>query len=159
MVSVVFVCLGNICRSPTAEGVFRKLVEREGLRGVIGVDSAGTAAYHVGESPDGRSQEAARRRGIDISRQRARKFTPADFRKFDYVLAMDRENHRNLKSVCPPGEKHKLFLFLEFAPDLNRQDVPDPYYGGGQGFEVVLNLTEDASQGLLAHIRQNHDLS
>ncbi len=156
MAKVLFVCMGNICRSPTAEGVFRHLVEGEGLGGQIMVDSAGTHAYHVGEPPDRRAQAAARRRGVDLSRQRARKAKSGDFKQFDYVLAMDRDNHAELAAICPPGEEHRLKLFLDFAPELDTGDVPDPYYGGGRGFEVVLDMVEKASQGLLDHIRQNH---
>ncbi len=155
-VNVVFVCLGNICRSPTAEGVFRAVVERHGLGRRIGVDSAGTAAYHVGESPDSRAQAAARRRGFDLSAIRARKATKGDFKRFDYVLAMDRENRAALSRICPPGEEHRLSLFLDYAPHLGRRDVPDPYYGGGNGFELVLDLIEAAAEGLLADIRENH---
>ncbi|HEC90614.1 MAG TPA: low molecular weight phosphotyrosine protein phosphatase [Alphaproteobacteria bacterium] len=147
--------MGNICRSPSAEGVFRGLVESEGLERTIGVDSAGTHAYHNSEPPDPRSMEAARRRGIDISRQRARRAHPVDFQRFDYVIAMDRENYAHLATVCPPGEEHRLKLFLDFAPELERQDVPDPYFGGSGGFEVVLDLIEAAAKGLLEHIRNN----
>ncbi len=155
LINVLFVCMGNICRSPSAEGVFRGLLKSEGLEGNIGVDSAGTHAYHTGEPPDRRSIEAAGRRGIDIDRQRARKAHAIDFRRFDYVLAMDRENHADLAAICPPGEEHRLRLFLDFAPELGRQDVPDPYFGGGRGFEVVLDLIEAAAKGLLQHIRNN----
>jgi protein-tyrosine phosphatase len=156
MVRVLFVCLGNICRSPTAEGVFRHLVTREGLTDRIQIDSAGTAAYHVGNPPDPRSQEAARRRGVDLSMLRARQAVRDDFHAFDYVLAMDRENLDDLRRICPPGHESRLKLFLDFAPQAGRRDVPDPYYGGGQGFETVLDLVEAASHGLLAHIRENH---
>jgi len=156
LIKVVFVCLGNICRSPTAEGAFRALVEREGLAGRIAVDSAGTGAWHLGEAPDPRAQAAARRRGVDISGIRARKATKADFGAFDYVLAMDRDNLAALKKLCPPGEEHRLGLLLDYAPEAATRDVPDPYYGGGQGFERVLDLIETASRGLLAHIRKTH---
>ena len=152
----MFVCLGNICRSPTAEGVFRALVEREGLSEVIGVDSAGLGDWHVGDAPDPRAQAAARRRGINLSRHRARPTRPGDFTAFDYVLAMDTRNHADLSQMCPPGEEHRLGLFLDFAPDAGRRDVPDPYYGDAHGFDLVLDLTEKAAQGLLAHIRENH---
>ena len=155
-VNVVFVCLGNICRSPTAEGVFRAVVERHGLGRRIGVDSAGTGAYHVGEPADQRAQAAARRRGFDLSTIRARKATKGDFKRFDYVLAMDRENRAALSRICPPGEEHRLSLFLDYAPRLGRRDVPDPYYGGGDGFELVLDLIEAAAEGLLADIREKH---
>ena len=155
-VNVVFVCLGNICRSPTAEGVFRAIVEGHGLGPRIGIDSAGTGAYHTGEPADQRAQAAARRRGFDLSTIRARKATAGDFRRFDYVLAMDRENQAALSRICPPGEEHRLSLFLDYAPQLGRRDVPDPYYGGGNGFELVLDLIEAASEGLLADIREKH---
>ena len=156
MIRVLFVCLGNICRSPTAEGVFRDLVEREGLGDRIEIDSAGTAAYHVGNPPDGRSQEAARLRGIDLSTQRARQTQPEDMETFDYVLAMDDENHANLLSISPQGMEHKVQLFLDFGPGAPGQNVPDPYYGHGNGFDVVLDLIEAASIGLLADIRDKH---
>ena len=156
MVRVLFVCLGNICRSPTAEGVFRKVVERAGLLEHIEIDSAGTHAYHVDSPPDGRSQAAALRRGIDLSRLRGRRATRADFDQFEYVLAMDRENLSNLKAICPPGQEHKLALFLEYAPHRPEREVPDPYNGGERGFERVLDMIEEASQGLLEHLRKQH---
>ncbi|MGE5505737.1 MAG: low molecular weight protein-tyrosine-phosphatase [Actinomycetota bacterium] len=154
MVKVLFVCTGNICRSPTAEGVFRALVEREGLGGVIGVDSAATHGYHVGEPPDPRTCEAAGRRGVDLTCQRARQVSKADFDAFDLVLAMDRGHHGILSRLCPPGREGRLHLFLSFAPESGALDVPDPYYGGPQGFETVLDLIEAGSAGLLAHIRR-----
>lgn len=156
MVKVLFVCLGNICRSPTAEGVFRALLRREGLGDRIGVDSAGTHAYHVGEPPDTRAQAAARRRGVDISGLKGRKATAADFEKFDYVLAMDRSNHANLSAICPRGREDRLHLFLGFAPDLGVDEVPDPYYGGEDGFDTVLDMIEAAAEGLLDDIRRRH---
>ena len=155
MIKVLFVCMGNICRSPTADGVFKHLVEKAGLSEQIYIDSAGTHSYHIGHPPDSRSQAAALRRGIDLSDLRARKVKPEDFAEFDYVLAMDRDNYRDLQSICPPEQADKLHLFLEFAPNLDTREVPDPYYGRGQeGFEHVLDLIEVASQGLLADIRQ-----
>lgn len=156
MINVLFVCLGNICRSPTAEGVFEALVEKEGLGGQISIDSAGTGNWHAGSPPDRRAQAAARLRGIDLSRQRARQAKRDDFNRFDYVIAMDQDNHHDLFRLCPPGDEQKLYLFLEFAPALNRRDVPDPYYGGDGGFEGVLDMIEAAAQGLLADIRKNH---
>ena len=153
MVNVLFVCMGNICRSPTAHGVFQTLVEREGLAGAIRADSAGTHAYHVGEPPDPRARESAMRRGVDLSTQRARRVQAADFESFDYVLAMDRDNYDILERLCPAGHEHKLRLLLDFAPDLGVHEVPDPYYGGARGFERVLDLVEAAAQGLLADIR------
>jgi len=156
LVNVLFVCLGNICRSPSAEGVFRALVEHEGLAGRIAVDSAGTGDWHIGKHPDPRAQKAARRRGFDISGLHARQAGPEDFHRFDYVLAMDRENHADLAYFCPPGEDHRLALFLDFAPGIDLDDIPDPYYGGAEGFERMLDLIEIASRGLLAHIRETH---
>ena len=154
MVSVLFVCLGNICRSPTAEGIFRDLVEREGLSDKITIDSAGTHAYHVGEQPDRRAQAEAQRRGIDISGLRGRQARPQDFQTFDYVLAMDRSNHDNLMAICPLGSEDRLGMFLDFAPELGRRDVPDPYYDGG--FNKVYDMIEQAAQGLLSDIRTKH---
>lgn len=156
MIRVLFVCLGNICRSPTAEGVFRSVVKRAGLLAHIEIDSAGTHAYHVGAPPDARSQAAALRRGIDLSHLRGRRATPADFDQFEYILAMDRENLSHLRDICPPGLEDKLGLFLEYAANRNEREVPDPYYGGEHGFERVLDMIEDASEGLLAHLRQRH---
>ncbi|MBI1985476.1 MAG: low molecular weight phosphotyrosine protein phosphatase [Rhodospirillales bacterium] len=156
MVKVLFVCLGNICRSPTAEGVFRKLIEEHGLAEKIVVDSAGTGGWHVGEPPDGRAVKAAKRRGVDLSQIRARQATRGDFRRFDLIVAMDADNHATLARLCPKGEEHRLHLFLDFAAGLEGRDVPDPFYGGGDGFEAVLDMIERAAEGLLAHIREKH---
>ena len=156
MVKVLFVCLGNICRSPAAEGVFRTLLEREGLDGKITCDSAGTGAWHVGDPPDSRMTEAAAERGVDLSPLRGRKATAADFDRFDYVVAMDQNNYATLSRLCPPDYKGRLARLLEFAPQTGRREVPDPYYGGVDGFELVLDLIEEATQGLLADIRANH---
>ncbi len=156
MIRVLFVCMGNICRSPTAHGLFAQLVKEQNLGDRIVVDSAGTHAYHIGNSPDRRSQEAALRRGIDLSTLRARRVEAADFAAFDYVLAMDDENYQILARLCPPEAKAKLQLFLDYAPHLAEREVPDPYYGGEQGFERVLDMIDAASQGLLAHIRTRH---
>ena len=158
MVRVLFVCMGNICRSPSAEGVFLSLVEREGLVERIQIDSAGTHAYHVGEPPDSRAQSAALQRGIDISGQRARKVCREDFEHFDYVLPMDLSNYEILESIRPAGSRAVLRRFLDFAPDLPEEDVPDPYYGGPRGFARVLDLIEVAAEGLLREIRQRHGL-
>ena len=155
-VNVLFVCLGNICRSPTAEGVFRHLLREEGLDEQIVTDSAGTHAYHIGESPDTRAQETARQRGIDLSDLRGRKALAADFEKFDYILAMDSENYHNLLRICPAEQQGKLHMFLDFAPHLEETDVPDPYYGGASGFDRVFALVEHASRGLLEDIRKRH---
>lgn len=156
MIRVLFVCTGNICRSPTAEGVFRHLVAEHGLDGRIEVDSAGMYAYHVGEPPDERSQAAALRRGVDLSAQRARKVRPRDFDEFDLLLAMDRGHHAELMSIAPADAHGKVAMFLEFAPHLGAADVPDPYYGGGAGFEQVLDLIEGAAAALLDHIKTTH---
>ncbi len=157
-VSVLFVCMGNICRSPTAQGVFEYLVQDEGLAGHIHIDSAGTHAYHVGESPDRRAMEAASRRGIDMGTQRARRVSEVDFQRFDLVLAMDRDNYNDLLALCPAEQAGKIRLFLEFAPQAGSEEVPDPYYGGGTGFERVLDLVEQAARGLLMEIRQQYAL-
>jgi len=158
-VSVLFVCMGNICRSPTAQGVFERLVAEHRLADVIEIDSAGTHAYHVGDRPDERASAAALQRGIDLSSQKARRVSPEDFNRFDYVLAMDRDNYEILAASCPTELQSRIRLFLEFAPEeLLLREVPDPYYGGPSGFERVLDLIEEASEGLLAHIRQQHGL-
>jgi protein-tyrosine phosphatase len=152
-VRILFVCLGNICRSPTAEGVLRALAAREAPDLPLEVDSAGTADYHVGQPPDPRTRAAAARRGYDLSALRARTLDSADFERFDLILAMDRENLGALKRRAPSHAHERLRLFLEFAPDAP-EDVPDPYYGGPNGFEEVLDLVETATRGLLAHLRQ-----
>jgi protein-tyrosine phosphatase len=155
--SVLFVCLGNICRSPTAEGVFRHLLKQEGLVQAIRVDSAGTGAWHVGESPDRRSAAAARRRGVVLAGA-ARKVIRADFTSFHYVLAMDRSNYDNLLSLAPDGAAEgRVRLFRDFDPDSPPgSEVPDPYYGGDRGFEDVFDICDAASRGLLAHLRAEH---
>ena len=155
MIRVLFVCMGNICRSPTAEGVFHHKVTQADMHDRIAIDSAGTHAYHVGNPPDPRSQEAARKRNIDLSTQRARRVSPEDFEVFDYIIAMDESNRDDLLAICPSGHEEKVRLFLEFA-DTEQTEVPDPYYGQGRGFEIVLNLVEDAAEGLLAHIKEKH---
>ena len=152
-VSVLFVCMGHICRSPTAEGVFRHRVEAAGLADRIVIDSAGTHGYHVGEPPDPRSTEFAARRGYDLSTQRSRKVAMKDFEVFDHVLAMDHDNLRLLKSICPPQHRHKLGLFMAHAANSDSDVVPDPYYGGGRGFDLVLDYIEDAADGLRAALR------
>ncbi|MBI3714302.1 MAG: low molecular weight phosphotyrosine protein phosphatase [Burkholderiales bacterium] len=147
--SVLFVCMGNICRSPTAEGVFRALVEQADRTREFEIDSAGTHAYHVGEPPDMRSQEYALRRGVDLSRQRARQVCDEDFARFDVILAMDHDNLRLLQRQCPAQHQHKLKLMMSYASHSPSDVVPDPYYGGGRGFDTVLDYLEDAAQGLL----------
>lgn len=156
MVKVLFVCLGNICRSPTAEGVFKALVFREGLSDQVTVDSAGVGSWHIGDPPDGRAQATARKRGFDISKQRARQVKAGDFDRFDYVLAMDSQNLDDLSRMCPKGSEDRLKKFLEFAPQLGISDVPDPYYGGDRGFDDVFDMIEAASAGLLADIREKY---
>jgi len=151
MVKVLFVCMGNICRSPTAEGVFRYKVAQANLQDHISIDSAGTHAYHVGNPPDARAQDAALKRNIDLSSQRARRVNADDFSSFDYVIAMDDSNKRDLLTICPAGFEDRVHLFLDFAEG-NETEVPDPYYGQGRGFEIVLNLVEEAADGLLARI-------
>lgn len=157
-VKVLMVCMGNICRSPMAHGYFEHVVREAGLQERIEVDSAGTHAYHVGEPPDRRAQQTAQRRGVDLSSQRARKVGRDDFKQFDYVLAMDRDNYALLAQLCPEGEEGRLRLFLDFAPQLPEREVPDPYYGGDSGFERVFDMVEAAAQGLLADIRREHGL-
>ncbi len=152
MVKVLFVCTGNICRSPTAEGVFRSLVDSMGLSEHIAVDSAGTDAYHVDEPPDRRSMMTAKGRGIDISGQRARQVSAADFDEFDYILALDSGHERRLQRLAPKGREDRIHLLLNFASDCPFTDVPDPYYGGNRGFEDVYDMIEDACRGLLEHI-------
>lgn len=152
MPSVLFVCLGNICRSPTAEGVLRAIAARESPGVKLHIDSAGTADYHVGEPPDRRTVAAARRRGYDLAGLRARQVQSEDFTRFDFVLAMDRTNLAELESRRTKGATAQLALFLEFAPEAQVLDVPDPYYGGVEDFELVLDLCESAARGLLARL-------
>ena len=143
------VCTGNICRSPTAHGVMQQLIEREGLQDCVTVDSCGTHGYHVGEAPDGRSQQHALRRGYDLSAQRARQVEAADFESADLILAMDAQNMAILRERCPAAQQHKLHLLTEYCQRMRATAVPDPYYGGVSGFEKVLNLVEDACAGVL----------
>jgi protein-tyrosine phosphatase len=152
--SVLFVCTGNICRSPTAEGVFRDLLSKNSLAGSVRADSAGTHDYHLGKPPDRRATAHALRRGYDISRLRARQVVQRDFEAFDLVLAMDRGHLRFMEQLCALEQRHKLKLFLDFA-GLRQADVPDPFYGGPEGFEKVLDMVEAASRGLLDHVRHH----
>lgn len=154
MVKVLFICMGNICRSPTAEGVFRKVVTDAGLDHLIHISSAGTHRYHKGKAPDQRAQRAALQRGVDISLLRAKQVIRANIESYDYILPMDADNYRYLQEICPSGHEHKIRLFLEFAPHLNISEVPDPYYGGQLGFEKVLDMVEEAAQGLLKHLTE-----
>ncbi len=150
---VLFVCLGNICRSPTAHGVFAQVVSDAGLQSQVLVDSAGTGAWHIGEAPDGRATQAARERGYDLSPLRARQVAIADFERFDYILAMDRTNLMHLEALAPEDYSGHLSLFLDFHPNSSEREVPDPYYGGDDGFNRVLDLVEAASRGLLQSLR------
>ena len=151
--SILFVCMGNICRSPTAEGVFRARAQAAGLDYCLHIDSAGTHAYHVGGKPDKRSSAFAAKRGYDLSAQRARQVAPSDFETFDYLYAMDHDNLALLQAACPAQHQHKLGLFMQFAPHVGSDVVPDPYYGNGDGFDLVLDYIEAASDGLLDQLR------
>jgi protein-tyrosine phosphatase len=155
-VRVLFVCMGNICRSPTAEGVFRKLQKELAPELDIHVDSAGTHAYHIGAPPDPRSYAAALDRDVDISSHRGRQATFQDFHDFDYVIAMDSDNLRRLQALRPKSSRAQLCLLLEYAPKSGFLDVPDPYYGGSGGFERVLDLVEAGSRGLLEEIKKHN---
>jgi protein-tyrosine phosphatase len=150
---LLFVCMGNICRSPTAEGVVRRLLAERAPELRVQLDSAGTHGYHVGEPPDARAIEAASRRGIDISELRARRVQREDFERFDLILAMDRDNLTRLQQLQPSQSSAQLRLMLDFAPDSRLEEVPDPYYGGSAGFEQVLDLLQDAAEGLLQTLR------
>lgn len=154
MFRVLFVCMGNICRSPTAEGVFKAMVANENLHDRIESDSAGTHGYHIGSPPDPRALAAAEARGYDLEQLRARRVATGDFNVFDLVLAMDTENRVALHRICPANRSDRLKLFLDFAPDLKEREVPDPYYGARSDFEHVLDLAEAGSKGLIAAIRQ-----
>jgi protein-tyrosine phosphatase len=147
---ILFVCLGNICRSPTAEGVLRHLIETTAPALPIEIDSAGTASYHCGAPPDPRAQRAARKRGIELSGLRARQVSVEDFQRFDMILAMDADNLRQLHALRPRDSRARLQLLLEYAPQLQRADVPDPYLGDESDFERVLDMAETASRGLIA---------
>lgn len=152
MTSVLFVCLGNICRSPSAEGVFRAMCEARGIADQLHIDSAGTAGWHAGKPPDPRAIQAAARRGVDLSTLRARQVKASDFETFDFVLAMDSANYDDLSSLRPPNPRATLAKFLSFAGPNAPEDVPDPYYGGDEGFNHVLDLIEQASAGFVDHL-------
>ena len=156
-VRVLFVCMGNICRSPTAHGVFQALVEEQGLGGSIRVDSAGTHSYHVGSAPDPRSQATARARGVDLSGLCARRFVSEDFLDFDYLLAMDRGNLADMLAIKPENASARAELMLDYAADSRAREIPDPYYGN-DGFELVYEMIADASRGLLQQIRERHGI-
>lgn len=159
-VSVLFVCMGNICRSPTAHGVFEQLVTNAKLNNRIEVESAGTHSYHIGEKPDPRSMQVASQHGYDLSYIRSRKVKQSDFEDYDYVIAMDKNNLENLSHDCPDEMQHKLHLFLEIsdqAENLGNSEVPDPYYGGANGFQYVLDIVEQGSKNLLNKIKAELD--
>jgi low molecular weight protein-tyrosine phosphatase len=149
---ILFVCLGNICRSPMAEGVFRRVAEEEGLIDRFEIDSAGLGDWHIGQAPDHRAQKAARSRGVDISDQSARQVVDEDFERFDLLLVMDRSNYAELKARAPHEARAKIRPFLDFAPHVGTSDVPDPFFGGAEGFDHALDLIEAASRGLLASL-------
>ncbi len=151
---VLLVCMGNICRSPTAEGVLRYHVRINNLGDKVEVDSAGTHGYHVGEAPDARTQRAAEARGYDLSQLRARKVARQDLDYFDLILAMDKSNLDNLRRMALPGQQERIRLFMEFAPNFDDEEVPDPYYGLGHGFDLVLDMVEDGAKGLIAEIKK-----
>ena len=152
MTKVLFVCLGNICRSPTAEGVFRELARRRGMDGTLFVDSAGTSGWHIDAPPDSRARAEAKRRGISLEDLRSRQVNQADFERFDYVVAMDESNMADLEEICPAQFRERLFLFTRFARDAAPGGVPDPYYGGADGFAKVFDLITECAGGLLDHI-------
>ena len=149
---ILFVCLGNICRSPTVEGVARRLAQAEFPGLALQFDSAGTASYHIGDAPDPRTQSAARRRGYDLSALRARQLSVADFEHFDLLLAMDEENLDEMRALAPAKSRDRARLFLAYAPELDLRAVPDPYYGGPEGFETVLDLAEHGCRSLFLAI-------
>jgi protein-tyrosine phosphatase len=149
---LLFVCLGNICRSPMAEGVFRRVAEEEGVLHLFAIDSAGMGHWHIGQAPDQRAQAAARARGIDISNQSARQVTRSDFAAFDLLIAMDGANFADLSQLAPKEARHKVRRFLDYAPHVGTKDVPDPFFGGSEGFDQALDLIEEASRGLLADL-------
>ena len=155
MLKVLFVCMGNICRSPTAEGVFRRKLREKELEDRVDVASAGTHGYHVGEAPDQRTQRAAARRGYDLSGIRARKIAPQDIDYFDLILAMDRNSLEALQLVCPPERYDRLGLFMSYSKNFDDDEVPDPYYGLGQGFDLVLDMVEDATDGLVELVKEH----
>lgn len=155
---LLFVCMGNICRSPTAEGVFRQVLAARAPDLHVEIDSAGTHDYHIGAPPDRRAIAAAKRRGIDLSELRARMVAAEDFSTYDLILAMDEENLQELRRRAPAIYHERIRLMMEFAPQAPSRHVPDPYYGGAQGFEEVLDLLEEAAQGLIAELRSRQRL-
>ncbi len=163
MIKILFVCLGNICRSPTAEGVLRHKLGQNGIRDGylenIFIDSAGTGAYHIGELPDKRSRQTARKYGVNLDEIRARQLTRQDFTDFDYILAMDMDNIRNMKAICPPDQQHKIKLFMEYAEDCpGITEVPDPYTGGIEGFDRVFDFIDRGNNGFLKYLFTHYEL-
>ena len=156
-VNVLFVCMGNICRSPTAHGVFQALVDEQGLTSRFRVDSAGTHSYHIGSPPDPRSQSTARERGLDLSGLRARRFEPRDFNDFDYLLAMDNNNLADMLAIRPGDASARAELMLTYAQGFTQREIPDPYFGS-DGFDLVFDMVDDAARGLLRHIRERHGI-
>jgi protein-tyrosine phosphatase len=154
-IKVLFVCMGNICRSPTAHGVFQSLVDEHGLSASILVDSAGTHSYHIGSPPDLRSQATARSRGVDLTALRARRFVSADFTEFDYLLAMDNANLADMLAIRPDNASARVELMLHYSSRFTQREIPDPYFGD-DGFELVFDMIDDAARGLLARIRDQH---
>lgn len=151
---VLLVCMGNICRSPTAEAVLRQMIKNNKLGHIVEVDSAGTHGYHVGEAPDSRTQRAALARGYNLSQLRARKVARQDIDYFDLILAMDKSNLDNLRRMAPPEAHERIKLFMDYSKNFEDDEVPDPYYGLGHGFDLVLDMVEDGAQGLVDEIRQ-----
>jgi protein-tyrosine phosphatase len=151
---VLLVCMGNICRSPTAEGVVRSYIKNNGLGNIVEVDSAGTHGYHVGEAPDSRTQRAAMARGYNLSQLRARKVARQDLDYFDLILAMDKSNLDNLRRMSPPEMHDRIRLFMDYSRNFDDDEVPDPYYGLGHGFDLVLDMVEDAAQGLVDDLKK-----
>jgi protein-tyrosine phosphatase len=156
-VKVLFVCMGNICRSPTAHGVFQALVDEQGLRDRVLVDSAGTHSYHIGSPPDPRSQDTARSRGVNLAGLRARQFQSQDFLEFDFLIAMDRSNFVDMAALKPDKPRARLDLMLDYSKQTDHREVPDPYFGEA-GFDRVFDMVREASQGLLRHIREQYQL-
>ena len=158
-IKVLFVCMGNICRSPTAEGIFTKLIQDKDLDSRFTIDSAGTHDYHIGKPPDDRAQQAARGRGVELQHLRARQIHKSDFEYFDHVLVMDDDNYAIVIGECPEEHKGKVSYFLDYAPHLGVREVPDPYFGGKIGFERVLDMVEDASHGFLESLEKSGKLT
>ncbi|MEZ5473247.1 MAG: low molecular weight protein-tyrosine-phosphatase [Marinicella sp.] len=151
---ILFVCMGNICRSPTAEAVFTRLVKDKGVAKEFVIDSAGTLSYHVGSKPDRRSMQAAQKRGLTMDHLRARQITAEDFDKFDWLVVMDFDNQQTLQSMFPLLPQDKVVSMMQYAPDSGYDEVPDPYYGQGDGFELVLDLLEQACDGFYEFLNQ-----